>query len=81
MLLSAPCGGGGRLPHPETLKRLNATGGSLGWTGRDGAVALELPLEGESPIGSQSFRPGEGRFCPEMGVSRGTPWRARHRKP
>jgi competence protein ComEC len=39
-VVSAPCGG--RLPHPDALRRARASGGSLWWTGRDGAVLIGL---------------------------------------
>ena len=44
LLLSAPCHGGSRLPHPEALARLEATGAALAWTGRDGAAVFDLTL-------------------------------------
>jgi competence protein ComEC len=51
LMLSAPCGGGSRLPHPRALKRLVRSGGRLAWTGRDGAVVLGLDSgHGESVL-------------------------------
>ena len=42
LLLSAPCGRSSRLPHPAALARFAASGAELSWTGRDGAVVVEL---------------------------------------
>jgi competence protein ComEC len=39
-IVSAPCRG--RLPHPSALARARASGASLWWTGRDGAVRVAL---------------------------------------
>lgn len=41
-LLSAPCRPDGRLPALASLARLQAAGGSLWWTGRDGALVVAL---------------------------------------
>jgi len=39
-LVSAPCRG--RLPHPSSLARARASGATLWWTGRDGALLVAL---------------------------------------
>ncbi len=44
-LLSAPCGGGRGLPSAAALARLEAAG-SVWWTGRDGALVVEIPASG-----------------------------------
>ena len=80
LLLSAPCGRGG-LPHPDALARLDATGAQLGWTGRDGAVALGLGPAGEFAVTSSRFWQGQARICPEMIVSSRSAWRATHGNP
>jgi competence protein ComEC len=41
-IVSAPCPAQRGLPHPDSLARVAALGGSLGWTGRDGAVTVDL---------------------------------------
>lgn len=45
-LLSAPCRPDAPLPAPETLDRLRAAGGSVWWTGRDGAIWVALGAHG-----------------------------------
>ena len=71
----------GRLPHPDALARLDAAGGQLGWTGRDGAVALGLGPAGTSAVTPRRFRQGQARICPEMIVSSRSAWRAAHENP
>ncbi len=39
-IVSAPCGAGRGLPSAQALARLEAAGAALGWTGRDGAIAV-----------------------------------------
>jgi competence protein ComEC len=41
-IVSAPCAGRFDLPHGEVRARLRAAGLALWWTGRDGAVLVEL---------------------------------------
>ena len=40
-IVSAPCRASRGLPSPLALARLRDVGAVLGWTGRDGAIALE----------------------------------------
>jgi competence protein ComEC len=47
-LLSAPCGGRAGLPNEAALARLRASGASLGWTGRDGALLVGLGGPGDA---------------------------------
>lgn len=41
-IVSAPCRASRGLPSPLALARLRDAGAALGWTGRDGALALEV---------------------------------------
>jgi competence protein ComEC len=41
-LVSAPCTPRAALPSPAALQRLRASGGSLWWTGRDGAAVVAV---------------------------------------
>jgi len=41
-IVSAPCMRRGGLPSPDALERARAQGADLGWTGRDGAVFVNL---------------------------------------
>jgi competence protein ComEC len=75
LMLSAPCGGPSRLPHPRALKRLVSSGARLAWTGRDGAVVLGLD---SADGGTQFFsEPGWGdvRPCGDAIPSHRSAWR------
>jgi competence protein ComEC len=75
LMLSAPCGGGSRLPHPRALKRLVGSGARLAWTGRDGAVAIGLDSShGELAYFSERDW-GSGRPCGEEFSSDRSTWR------
>jgi competence protein ComEC len=78
LLLSARCGSGG-LPHPDALARLEATGARLGWTGRDGAVALGLAAV--ATASPWRFGPSAGHACPEITGAGSPAWRSPHRNP
>lgn len=46
-IVSAPCDAARGLPSPDALARLRAVGSRIGWTGRDGAVAVTWAARGE----------------------------------
>ena len=63
LLLSAPCHGGSRLPHPEALARFEATGVPLAWTGRDGAAVFDLGLGPTSESSAPRLKGVRPRSC------------------
>lgn len=78
-VVSAPCGAGRGLPSEPALDRLRASGAALGWTGRDGAVAVVVGRDAaagatsENGEGAAALRMrywGEARRCvPDRGRS------------
>ncbi len=45
LVVTAPCYGRFPMPHPAVVKRVRMRGGTLWWTGRDGAVSVGLENE------------------------------------
>jgi competence protein ComEC len=63
LMLSAPCGGASRLPHPQALARLAAYGGRLAWTGRDGAVVVDLKTDPSAEVADLARGRDRARPC------------------
>ena len=81
LMLSAPCGGGARLPHPRALERLFASGAGLGWTGRDGALAVALTAQGGPRIVALTPPGGAARTCADFPGGVASAWREPGRNP
>lgn len=64
-IVSAPCGASRGLPSPPALARLVASGARLGWTGRDGAIAVSGGTEGAAALGMRYWG-GERRCLPDL---------------
>jgi len=75
LMLSAPCGGGSRLPHARALKRLVGSGARLAWTGRDGAVAIGLDASHGELVRFSEWGRGSARPCGEEFYSGRSAWR------
>jgi competence protein ComEC len=58
-IVSAPCDGARGLPSPVALARLRASGSAIGWTGRDGAIAVTWAADG--PLHVRTW--GQARDC------------------
>ena len=63
-LVSASCAGFSGLPSPHTLKRLEASGTVVGWTGRDGAILVGLGSKPNTIDGLGLRTWAESRACP-----------------
>ena len=63
-LVSASCAGFSGLPSHHALKRLDASGAAVVWTGRDGAILVGLGSEPDSLGGLELRTWAESRACP-----------------